>query len=150
MEKNKVGRPTTYNEEILTKTEQYIKNCIDQEIEFHKTRGEKSDSYERIVKVNLPTIEGLALYLNVARSSIYLWIDEHKDFSDIIEKLQAKQAEMLINSGLSGSYNPTIAKVLLTKHGYREGNEVTGKDGEKLIPETLTNQEQEALRKLVK
>jgi hypothetical protein len=26
----------------------------------------------------------------------------------------------LINNGLSGDYNPTIAKVLLSKHGYRE------------------------------
>lgn len=127
-----MSRPTILTEEILLKTEQYIKECVDQEIEFHKTRGEKSDSYERVVKVNLPTIEGLAIYLNVARSSIYLWIEQNKEFSDIIEKLQAKQAEMLINSGLSGSYNPTIAKVLLTKHGYRDSQEITGKDGKDL------------------
>ncbi len=38
-----------------------------------------------------------------------------------------------MNNGLSGDYNPTIAKVLLTKHGYREGIEATGKDGEKLF-----------------
>jgi hypothetical protein len=65
----------------------------------------------------------------VNRDTIYDWETKEPEFSDILGKLRAKQAHMLITNGLSGDYNPTIAKVLLTKHGYREGQEVTGKDG---------------------
>ena len=40
----------------------------------------------------------------------------------------SKQADRLLNNGLSGNYNPTIAKVMLTKHGYREGIDNTTND----------------------
>ncbi len=117
----KVGRPTLYNQEILVKTQEYIDMCGDEIDEYHKTRGDKSNTYDRVVKVNLPTIEGLAVYLGINKDTIYTWRKEYKDFSDLIDKLLDKQARELINKGLSGDYNPTIAKVLLTKHGYREG-----------------------------
>lgn len=123
------GRPPTYSKEIIKKVRTYIISCKDEETEFHKTRGEKSDGFERILKVRLPTIEGLASYLHVVRSTIYEWRKEYKEFSDIIDELMQKQADALITNGLSGNYNPTIAKVLLTKHGYREGLEHTGDDG---------------------
>jgi len=126
------GRPTDYSKEILIKTREYLDLCEDSIIEYHKTRGDKSDTYDRIVKVKLPSIEGLAFHLKINRDTIYEWCKVHKEFSDIIEELKAKQAEELINKGLSGDYNPTIAKVLLTKHGYREGTELTGADGEPL------------------
>lgn len=117
----KVGRPTIYNDEMLVKTQEYIDMCIDEIDDYHKTRGKMSDSYDRIVKVNLPTIEGLAVYLGINKDTIYTWRKEYKEFSELIDKLLDKQARELINKGLSGDYNPTIAKVLLTKHGYREG-----------------------------
>lgn len=129
-----MARPTILTEELKERARLYIEQCEDEETEYHKTRGEKSDGYERIVKVKLPSIEGLALYIDVARSTLYLWKDVDQEFSDIIDKLQEKQANMLINKGLSGDYNPTIAKVLLTKHGYREGTEHSGIDGKDLIP----------------
>lgn len=124
------GRHTLYTEEIIPKSLEYLSQCVDEEKEFHNTRGEKSDSYQRIVNVKIPTIEGLAVYLDVSRDTIYEWEKEHEVFSDILEKLRAKQASALICNGLSGTYNPTIAKVLLTKHGYREGIDQTsnGKD----------------------
>lgn len=123
-----IGRPTIYNEEILVKTQEYIDSCEDVQFDYHKTHGEKSDSYEYKVKVKLPTIEGLAFYLKVHRDTLYEWEKEHKEFSDMMGDLRAKQADTLINKGLSGEYNPTIAKVLLTKHGYREGIDQTTND----------------------
>lgn len=128
-----MARPTILTEELKERARLYIEECEDSETDYHKTRGEKSDGYERLVKVKLPTVEGLSLYLEVARSSIYLWKDQDEEFSDIIDILLQKQANALINKGLSGDYNPTIAKVLLTKHGYTEKIEtdITSK-GEKL------------------
>ena len=38
--------------------------------------------------------------------------------------LRAKQCVKLLNSGLSGDYNPFIAKALLSKHGYKDGSEL--------------------------
>lgn len=128
-----MARPTVYNETIVPQVRQYLETCIDEEKEFHATRGEKSDTYQRRLRVRLPTIEGLAVHLHISRETIYQWKKEYKEFSDIIDELMAKQAEALVTNGLSGDYNPTIAKVLLTKHGYREGLEQTGKDGEPLI-----------------
>lgn len=109
------GRPTDFNEQVLTDAINYVQNFA-----IDEGKGEN-------LKVNLPTIEGLALYLEISRSTLYLWQKEHPEFSDIIETLQQKQASVLINNGLSGNYNPTIAKVLLTKHGYTDKQEIDQK-----------------------
>jgi len=109
------GRPTDYSDQVVRDSWNYIQEFANDSIENQK------------LKVNLPTIEGLALYLEISRSTLYLWQKEHKEFSDIIEVLQQKQAQVLINNGLSGNYNPTIAKVLLTKHGYTDKQEIDQK-----------------------
>lgn len=133
------GRPTEYRDDYHPqRVLDYINECEDEIEEYHKTRGDKSDSYDRIVKVKLPSIEGLAVFLDVNKTTIYEWESTYPQFSNVIDKLRQKQASELINKGLSGDYNPTIAKVLLTKHGYREGQELTGKDGEALkMPVTI-------------
>lgn len=128
--KNKGGRPTLYNEDILNKTKEYISSCQDKEIEQEKKEGWVT--YK--TKVKLPTIEGLAVYLEVSRDSLYEWAKVHKEFSYILENLRAEQADRLINSGLSGDYNPTITKVLLTKHGYVDKAEQDITSGGKPIP----------------
>jgi NAD/NADP transhydrogenase alpha subunit len=110
------GRPTLYNDEIIREAWAYIQNTNDE--------WDKANSR---LKVNVPTVEGLALHLEVTRSTVYLWQKEYSEFSDIIETLLQKQAQALINNGLSGSYNPTIAKVLLTKHGYTDKQEIDQK-----------------------
>lgn len=122
------GRPLTYTSDMITKTEEYLSQCVDEVENYHKTRGKRSDSYERIVNVRLPTIEGLAVHLGISRDTVYDWEKNYEGFSDILAILRATQADALINNGLSGNYNPTIAKVLLTKHGYREGIDQTTND----------------------
>jgi len=108
------GRPTSYSDEIVKEAWNYIAFSNDVE------KGDK-------VTVRLPTIEGLALHLEISRSTLYLWQKEHEEFSDIIETLLQKQAQTLVNNGLQGTYNPTIAKVLLTKHGYTDKQEIDQK-----------------------
>jgi hypothetical protein len=144
-----MARPIEYNEEHLIKAREYITLRVDEIEEYHKTRGEKSDGYERLVRVKLPTIEGLAVHLGISRSTLYLWKENYPTFSDIIEELQAIQADRLLNNGLSGDYNPVIAKVLLTKHGYREGIEQTGKDGKDLFT-GLSDEDKAKLDELTK
>ncbi len=129
------GRPTKYDNTILEKSRQYLKECEDEQIHLLKQANEEKgyETYENKLKVKLPSIEGLALYLHIHRDTLYEWEKSYEDFSDIIEELKQKQADRLMNSGLSGDYNSTIAKLLLAKHGYKESTETEiTSHGEKL------------------
>lgn len=121
---SKGGRPTKYTKDITEKAEKYLSECIDTTEQVVTGESGKFTSYKEKIKVNLPTIEGLAVYLEVHRDTLYEWEKEHDDFSDIIERLRGSQIKALVNNGLSGDYNPTIAKVLLSKHGYSEKQEI--------------------------
>lgn len=124
-----MGRPTGYKREYVEGVYKYIASCKDTEIEFHKTRGEKSDSYDRILAVKLPTHEGFASYLNVAVKSLYTWAEAHPDFLQALEEIKAAQKEKLIAKGLSGEYNSTIAKLILSaNHGMKERSDLTTDD----------------------
>jgi DNA-binding transcriptional regulator YiaG len=120
-----VGRPTEYGPELLKKAQEYLANCKDETAQIVKqANSEKGyEMYENKLKVKLPSIEGLARFLNVSRSTLYEWEKEYPEFSDILEAIKAEQAERLINNGLSGDYNSTIAKLILTKHGYSDKTE---------------------------
>lgn len=102
-EKKKPWRPTKYSDEIVQKAEGYLTKYT-----------ENGDV--------IPSIEGLAEYLDLNRSTLYDWRDhdDKKAFSDILGRLLAKQARVLINEGLKGEFNAAIAKLALGKHGYHD------------------------------
>lgn len=135
MAKNKGGRPSEYTKDILKLVKEYLSECQDEEIQLVKqANSEKGyEMYENKLKVNLPTIEGLAIYLGINRDTIYDWCTKHPEFSDMIDRLRMEQSNRLINNGLTGDYQPMIVKLLLGKHGYKEQSEtdLTSK-GEKL------------------
>lgn len=118
------GRPSEYSEEYIGKVEEYLDSRQDEEYEFHKTRGSKSDSYEEKIIVRLPTIEGFALFLGVNKTSLYEWEKKHEDFSNALDKIREEQRKRLLDKGLSGQYNPVIAKLILSSnHGMAEKTE---------------------------
>ena len=133
------GRPTILTEELLVKARGYLATCVDTYEEFHKTRGDSSNTFERKLNANIPTIEGFALHIGVGRNTIYTWEDEASkdetknemniEFRDILEEIRLEQAKRLINKGASGEYSAPISKVMLSKHGYREAVEQTGLNG---------------------
>lgn len=112
----KCGHPTDYNKKIIINAKKYLASCVD--VNEDKENGIRH-------KVNLPTIEGLALYLKASTPTMYTWEDEHVEFFYIMQELRQRQANALMSNGLSGAYNPTIAKVILTKHGYRDSQDIT-------------------------
>lgn len=103
MMKTQLGRKSEYSNEILVKAETYLTN--------HEAEGDL-----------VPSVGGLAVYLNKARSTIYSWAknDDKKAFSDLLEILLAKQEKLLLNGGLSGDFNASITKLMLSKHDYSE------------------------------
>lgn len=119
-----MARPTMFTDDILSKTQEYIDSCEDQVENVVAGESDTFTKYQIRIKVKLPTIEGLARYLKIHKDTVYTWRKEKPAFSDLIDDLLAKQADALINNGLSGNYNSTIAKVLLTKHGYTDKQEI--------------------------
>lgn len=147
------GRPTILTEELIENTKRYIESCVSGYVSNKKTfidsNGQEKEKIDVVYEVNLPTIEGLAYELGINKDTIYNWRKGDSEneviFSDLIEDLLHKQAKSLVNNGLSGAYNPTIAKVLLTKHGYREGTEHSGVEGKDLIPDKQSTEKADAV-----
>lgn len=113
------GRPKKLSPELIEKAQAYIAET------------------ESAEELKLPTIEGLALRLNISRDTVYEWakplVDEtatedekhiRQQFSDIVSNLRAAQGEKLIQNSLTGKYNASIAKLILSgKHNYVEKSE---------------------------
>lgn len=91
------GRPTVATKELLARAQKYIDSW--------------SDRDEAV-----PTIEGLAMDLDIARATLY----DRPEFADILEQIKTAQAHMLVQQGLKGNFNSTITKLMLSKHGYIE------------------------------
>jgi hypothetical protein len=119
-----MARPIEYNEEIITKTKTYIDSCEDEVTQVVSGESDKFTTFKEKIRVKLPSIEGLAYYLKIHKDTIYDWEEKYPQFSDVINDLRAKQADRLINNGLSGDYNAYIAKALLAKHGYVDRQEI--------------------------
>ena len=99
--KNPIGRPSEL-EPTLAKAKEYL-------LGGYKDAGEV-----------IPNIAGLACYVGKARSTIYEYAEQSKDFSDILDGIMKLQESKLLNEGLKGNFNPTITKLILTKHGYSD------------------------------
>ena len=117
LEPTKMGRPTKLTPELIEKAKGYLLSCVD-DIEGKK--------------VNLPSVEGFALWLQVSDDTLYEWAKTNDYFSDTLAIIKREQKSRLVNSGLAGTYNSTIAKLMLSSnHGMVEktASELTGKDG---------------------
>lgn len=107
-----MARPTKYKEEFNSAVDAYLQENQD------------SIDADSDIKVMLPTIEGLAAKLEVNKTTLYEWESKHPEFSNALDKIRAEQIKRLINEGLSGRYNPTIAKLMLANnYGYSDKQE---------------------------
>ena len=121
------GAPEKYSEEMIEKVEHYLANY-------------KSIPYEDEV----PQMASIAILLGIGRSTLYEWMnkDDH-ELSDTLRKASLMQEVSLINGGLSGSTNSAITKLILSKHGYSEKQEVN--QTTQLSVGALTDEELEAI-----
>ena len=98
-----MGRPTKYSQEIVDKAQHYLDNY---------------EEYEEVI----PSAVGLALALNIRRSTLYEWAkaEDKKAFSDILDNINKRQEQVLLNNGLNSKFNSNITKLVLGKHGYHD------------------------------
>ena len=103
------GRPTTLTDELLDTAREYL------------------SEYESLGQI-VPSLAGLSKFIGASRSSVYLWKSSEGDifsqFSDICSEIMETQEKKLLNGGLSGDYAPTITKLMMTKHGYTDKQEI--------------------------
>ena len=108
IQKHAGGRPTKYiPETVFPLIEDYLASVNDTE---------------------LPSVEGLALHLNVTTSTIYLWAEKYPEFSEYIKRIAAKQKKQLMNDGMYGGkeVNASMAIFLLKAiHGLKDGGDTT-------------------------
>ncbi len=131
----RAGRNTKLTPALIKKAREYLPHCKDEYeriVRDYSVANTENPPFERVkyeLTICLPSVAGLARWLRVSRETIYAWSGENRVFSDIYQDVMAEQEQRLLNNGLSGKYQPIITKLLLTKHGYSDKQELTGKDG---------------------
>lgn len=110
IQKHAGGRPTKYIPEVIfPKVEEYILSCGKEQTE-------------------LPSIEGLAIALDINTDTINEWTKIYPEFSASIKKLAYKQKKQLMDDGLYGGkeVNAAMAIFLLkVNHGMKENDPST-------------------------
>lgn len=118
-----------YKEEYIAEVDVYLRKNKDRKLPQKKG-----------LKVKLPTIYGFALYLGVAEKTLNNWGKNHKKFRRALNKIKNEQKKRLVNMGLSGDYNSTIAKLILSSdHGMRE--RVDSTSGDEPIDNNFTDEQ---------
>lgn len=69
----------------------------------------KWTDYKRVAN-RLPTLRNFAKKIGVASSTVYLWVQKHKEFSDAFTHAKELRKWFLIENGLNGCYNPVSFK----------------------------------------
>lgn len=103
------GRPTKYTPELLEAAHAYVDGGWQ----------EAGDA--------VPTLVGLAITLDLSDETVHAWAKDpdKKEFSGIFMRVKQLQHQKLINGGLGNEFNPAITKMMLTKHGYSDKQEVS-------------------------
>lgn len=106
-----MARPSKLTPEMVEKAEDYLQHF---------------ENYGDVI----PSAAGLAVALGVTEPTVYNWDNEsHPEFFGFLWKIKTKQQQVLLSKGLSGDFNSTITKLILTKHGYSDRIEQSGIEG---------------------
>jgi hypothetical protein len=112
------GRPTKYNELMLSKTENYVTSFATNPYEVIEVRSRGKIKQKRCERV--PSIQELSILLGVNETTIYEWRKRYDDFDFQIDRLLNIQYVRATSGGLSGTLNPTIAKLIIIKNMYKD------------------------------
>lgn len=106
-------------------------------VSLEKAKAYLMGEYKTVGDV-VPSVSGLACYLGISKVTALSYAKENNDFLNTLEAIKTIQENSLINKGLTGDFNPTIVKLMLSNHGYAEKQEtaLTGKEGGAIKIET--------------
>ena len=116
-----MGRPTKYREEFVKFVDDYLQTAVPE-------------------NMDIPTIEELAVKLDVDDDQINEWTKKYPNFHAAIKKLKMLQKKHLMVVGMFGGkeINPAMAIFLLkNNHGMKDRTDITTND--KDIPAPLLN-----------
>ena len=103
--------------------DQYLEQCRDEYTERIKTEWKASITKERQIKVKLPTKYDFSKYIKVPLATLEWRERDNMLFSSALGKIAVEQKQRLLNWWLSGEYNSTIVKLILSaNHGMSETN----------------------------
>jgi hypothetical protein len=120
------GRPTKLSDEILRKIEEVA--ALD------------------------GTIEEMAYYANIHRATLYRWIEDDDELRDRIQELRERPILLARQTVVKSLSEPDHAFKYLErkkKSEFAQRVEQTGKDGERLIPESFTPEQRNDLLSLL-
>lgn len=141
-----MARPTKYKEEYIAAVDAYLAQHVDTPYQVVKYKSKTGESYDHKLAVKLPTKEGFALYLGVDSDTINNWATQHNEFFVALRKIHAEQHTRLLNKGLSGEYNSTIAKLILSSnHGYAEKKNIDHTTNGQPITTDLSGEDMQAV-----
>ena len=91
-----ITKPTKYNEKIIEKTKEYLKGAIPE-------------------NMDIPTVEGLSVYLDIGLRTLYTWGKKYKRFGTLLKAIKTKQKLCLMQIGIFGGkeINATIVALML-------------------------------------
>jgi len=113
-----MARPTKYNKAMQAKADEYLEGNIRTWI--NNDNKECEEIFYGDHRNVIPSTEGLAINLGVSTRVLYDWRDVHESFLHTLEGIQEKQKNVTLNSGLTGDFNATIAKLVLANHGMHD------------------------------
>lgn len=149
------GRPSSITQEHIEITNDYINSCEDEVVQMKKwestTQFGWSETWDNITYANIPTYWELMLkffekWIDIDEKTLHNWknkwaklLKEDRDFTESellfvrffqsLTKLKKKQETMLLKWGLSNTYNPTIAKLILSSnHWYAETQKIESEE----------------------
>ena len=118
-----MARPTKYNAEMQAKAEKYLLGNVHEWVD--KDGRDREDITYGDHRSVIPSAEGLARFLGVATSTLYLWGEKHSEFSETLAEVQEDQKNITLNEGLKNNFNATIAKLVLANHGMHDKQDTT-------------------------
>jgi hypothetical protein len=122
---NNGGRPTKYKKTFPKMILEYLKECTEEYQQLIRStsteRFGESTSYDNILRIKLPKFSDICILLDVSKESLKSWSHIYPEFSLALRKVLMTQESMLLDGGVSGRYNSTIAKLILSSnHGYAD------------------------------
>jgi len=131
------GRPPKFNnpEEMQSVINAYFDKC---KPEFEKDQEGKILTNTKgfpIIKLNPPTITGLALALGFSsRGTIYEYEKKNDEFSDTVKLARLKCENWVEEQSFSGVVPPAVGIFALKNYGWRDNIEITGDEKKELYP----------------